>query len=272
MDSLLDALQEGRLFELPENEKTHALQFLAHIIEAFPEVPAGTDVAGDVMKREAAANTAFGKGWACPHAHVPFDEDLMCVIGWSPQGVDYGAPDGKPVHLIVMYLVPPNQRNHYLREISTIARAVQTFPGLDKLGEAKDLDAVRNFLLDLIDATKETSGSEARARMIRLQARPTVEVPVLRDLSSLVVEPVTFVTGPAFQPVALTQNLQLLQWVDAQSDLVAALEAQGSYEGGEWRLVRRGTTAYMGGRTLHDCLALRIAGRGNGNVNSRPGK
>ena len=29
MDTLLDALQEGRLFELPENDKTHALQFLA---------------------------------------------------------------------------------------------------------------------------------------------------------------------------------------------------------------------------------------------------
>ena len=52
MDTILDALQEGRLFELPENDKTHALQFLAHIIEAFPETPAGTDVVGLVLKRE----------------------------------------------------------------------------------------------------------------------------------------------------------------------------------------------------------------------------
>lgn len=41
MDSILDALQEGRLFELPENDKNHALQFLAHIIEAFPQIPTG---------------------------------------------------------------------------------------------------------------------------------------------------------------------------------------------------------------------------------------
>ena len=171
MDTILDALQEGRLFELPENDKAHALQFLAHIIEAFPETPAGTDVVGLVMKREQATNTAIGKGWACPHARVPFDEDLMCVMGWSPKGIDYGAPDGKPVSLVVMYLVPDNQRNHYLREISMLAKALETYPGLEKLSEAGDLDDVRNYLLDLIDATKETVGPDARAKMIRLQTK-----------------------------------------------------------------------------------------------------
>ena len=49
MDSLLDALQEGRLIELPDNDKDDALQFLAHILEAIPSVPAGTDVVGLVM-------------------------------------------------------------------------------------------------------------------------------------------------------------------------------------------------------------------------------
>ena len=39
MNTLLEALQEGRLIELPENDKGHALQFLAHIIEAIPSVP-----------------------------------------------------------------------------------------------------------------------------------------------------------------------------------------------------------------------------------------
>ncbi len=262
MDSLLDALQEGRLFELPEGDKASALQFLAHIIEAFPEVPAGTDVAGEVMKREAGANTGFGKGWACPHARVPFDEDLKCAIGWSPRGVDYGAPDDKPVTFIVMYLVPTNQRNHYLRELSTIARAVQTFPHLDKIGAAKDLDDVRNYLLDLIDATKETSGSDARARMIRLQAKAAAAEPVLQDLSNLVVEPITVITGSGMKPVVLTQNNALLQWLDSQAGLASGLEAQGLYEAGGWRVVRRGATAFLGGKTLHDCVAVRVLGKG----------
>ena len=51
MDTLLDALQEGRLIELPDNNKDDALQFLAHILEAIPSIPTGTDVVGLVMAK-----------------------------------------------------------------------------------------------------------------------------------------------------------------------------------------------------------------------------
>lgn len=259
MDTILDALQEGRLFELPENDKAHALQFLAHVIEAFPETAAGTDVVGLVLKREEATNTAIGKGWACPHARAPYDEDLMCVIGWSPKGIDYGAPDGKPVALVVMYLVPDNQRNHYLREISILAKALETYPGLEKLRDAKDLSDIRNFLLDLIDVTKEAVAPDARARMIRLQVKPTPEAIAPRDLSNLIVEPLTLVTGPGMKPVALTQNPNLMEWLDSASDLIGKIETEGMFQnGGGWRVLRRGAVTYQGGRVTYDCIAVRL--------------
>ncbi len=258
MDTLLDALQQGRLFELPENDKADALQFLAHVIEAFPEIPAGTDIVGDVMKREEGTNTAVGKGWACPHARVPFDEDLMCVIGWSPTGIDYGAPDGRPVSLIAMYLVPENQGSHYLREISMIVKALETYPELEKLREVKDLDDIRNYLLDLIEVTKESAEPDTRARMIRLQAKTTQEAFVFRDLSNLVVEPVTLVAGPGMKPVALTQNRALLEWLDSKPDLVGRIENEGTYQNGGWRLLRRSAVTYQGERVTYDCIAVRL--------------
>ncbi|HUX61583.1 MAG TPA: hypothetical protein VMV32_09760, partial [Ignavibacteriaceae bacterium] len=61
MDTMLDALEEGRLIELPDNDKFDSLQLLAHIIEAIPSVPNGTDVAGLVLTREKNTNTALGK-------------------------------------------------------------------------------------------------------------------------------------------------------------------------------------------------------------------
>jgi nitrogen PTS system EIIA component len=258
MDTILDALQEGRLFELPDNDKKDALQFLSHVIEAFPEVPAGTDVVGHVMKRETVTNTALGKGWACPHARVPFDEDLMCVIGWSPSGIDYGAPDGKPVALVVMYLVPENQRNHYLREISLLAKALQSYPGLDYLREVKDLDDIRNYLLDLVDVTKESSGPDARARMIRLQAKVVPETPAYQDLSNLIVEPVTLVSAPDMKTVVLTQNPDLLEWLDSAKGLIGKIEADGSFQNGGWRIIRRSAVTYQGERVIYDCIAVRL--------------
>jgi PTS system nitrogen regulatory IIA component len=265
MNTILDALQEGRLFELPENDKADALQFLAHIIEAFPETTAGTDVVGLVMKREEATNTAIGQGWASPHARVPYDEDLMCVLGWSPKGIDYGEPGGSPVSLVVMYLVPDNQRNHYLREVSMLAKALETYPGLEKLRLAKDLDDVRNYLLDLIDSTKGAVGPDARAKMIRLQNKPALDIAPLSDLSNVVLEPVTLVAGPGMKPIALAQDPGLVEWLDSASGLIDKLEADGVYQNGGWRVLRRGSVLFQAGRVSYDCLAIRI-------INPRQGK
>jgi len=256
MDSILDALQEGRLFELPENDKDHALQFLAHIIEAFPQIPTGTDIVGNVMAREKSMNTALGRGWACPHARVEFEEDLMCVVGWSPTGIDYGAPDGIPVSLITMYLVPSNQRNHYLREVSIMAKVLKSLPAIDRLPSIKELNDVRNYLLDLIAASKETVGPDARARMIRLQSKAAMATQPVSDLSNLIIEPVSIIAGAGMRPLALTQNLELMNFIESTAGLAERLDTDGSYQNGLWRSVRRSATAYQGGRTVLDCIAL----------------
>jgi len=259
METLLDALQEGRLFELPENDKTHALQFLAHIIEAFPEIPAGTEIVELVMAREQATNTGIGKGWSCPHAGVPFDGDLVCVVGWSPTGIDYGTKDRQPVRLVVMYLVPTNQRSHYLREVSVMAKAVESFPASGRLESAQDLNDVRNYLLDLIAVSKETAVPDIRTRMIRLQAKPAIEPPpALKDLSSLVVEPVTLISGQGLRQITLSQNADLTEMLDRADGLIEKLETDGFYQIKDWRVLRRGTAAYEGGRMVHKCLAIRI--------------
>jgi nitrogen PTS system EIIA component len=258
MDSLLDALQQGRLIELPENNRDHALQLLAHILEAIPSVPIGTDVVELVMERERAESTALGKGWACPHARVPFEEELVCAVGWSPTGLDYGAPDGTPMSIIAMYLVPANQRNHYLREISMLAKALSAYAEPDKLRSAKDLNEVRHYLLDLIGSTKDTVGPDARARMIQLQARQTQDAHPVRDLTNLIVEPLSLVAGPGLRPLVLSQVAGLGAALEGTPRLVERLESEGTFTNGAWRIIKRGSVTYQGGRVVYDCLAIRL--------------
>jgi mannitol/fructose-specific phosphotransferase system IIA component (Ntr-type) len=258
MDSLLDALQEGRLIELPDNDRDHGLRLLAHILEAIPSVPTGTDVVGLVMERERVMSTALGRRWACPHARVPFEDDLICALGWSPAGISYGAPDGLPVSMIAMYLVPSNQRNHYLREVSQLAKALTAYSDPDKLATVRDLSEVRHHLLDLIGSTKDTVGPDARARMIQLQARPALLPPGVPELAQLIVEPVSLVVGPGLKPLALTQAAGLGDLLESVSGLIERLESDGAFTHGGWRVVKRGSMAYQGGRTLYDCLAIRL--------------
>jgi len=182
----------------------------------------------------------------------------MCVMGWSPQGIDYGAPDGKPVALVVMYMVPDNQRNHYLREVSMLAKALETYPGLEKFREASNLDDIRNYLLDLIAATKGTVGPDARAKMIRLQTKAALETIPLHDLSNLVIEPLTLVSGAGMKFIALTQNADLAGWLNSISDLIGRIETDGIYQNNGWRILRRSAIAYQGGWVAYDCLAIRM--------------
>jgi nitrogen PTS system EIIA component len=260
MNSLLEALQEGRLVELPdERNKDRALTILANLIEAVPSVRAGTDVAGAVFAREATGSTALGRGWACPHARLASDGDLICAVGWSPSGIDYAAPDGLPVRILAMYLVPVNQKNAYLREISGIAKALQAQPGDDRWARLGDLTQARGALLDMITAALEAAAPDARARMIRLEARQAaVQMPAV-TLAGLTVHALTVVAGPSLKPVVLAQDRALMEQLEALPDLAASLTQQGFLDVGGWRILSRGATPYPADRVLFDCLALRSA-------------
>ena len=259
MDSLLDALQEGRLIELPDNEKQDALQLLAHIIEAIPSVPTDTDVAGLVLKREENYNTALGKGFAVPHARASFDGDLYCAVGWSPSGIAYGAPDGNPVHIVIMFLVPDNQRNYYLKEVSNIAKALNELHNEDSLKTADDLNTVRNYLLDLVTTAKSIVGPEARALMIQLEVRESIPQLDLKDIANLVIEPLSIIISSNIKPITLSQNKELIDVLESSQNLNEFLNTNNKFfDYSGWRVLKRNSSNYQGGRIMYDCLAIKI--------------
>jgi len=269
MDTMLDALEEGRLIELPDNDKFDSLQLLAHIIEAIPSVPNGTDVAGLVLTREKNTNTALGKSFACPHARVPYDEDLICSVGWSPSGIDYGSPDNIPVHIVIMYLVPDNQRNHYLKEMSILAKTLQNRNNLDEIRKAPDLNSVRNYLLDLVSASKGLVGSDSRARMIQLEAAETSAAQKIQQLSNIIIEPVTIVTGLNQKQIILSQNKELVELLDnlliaqasgkaSSTQLIESIITKGVFEFNGWRIIKRSSSDYQSNRSLYECIAVKV--------------
>jgi len=265
MDSLLDALQEGRLIELPDNDKHDSLKFLAHIIEAIPSVPNDTDVAGLVLSRETSVVTALGKGFACPHARVSYDEDLVASIGWSPTGIEYGSPDGKPIHIIVMYLVPDNQRNHYLKEVSLLAKALQNTNNFEELKNAEDLNTVRNYLLDLVSLSKSITGFEARAKMIKLETREAAPPAPINQLSDIIIEPVSLVSLPNKKHFTLAQNKELINLLDNSAQLIDSISAKGVFETSGWRIVKRNSSEYLENRLMYECIAIKVIGGKKGN-------
>jgi mannitol/fructose-specific phosphotransferase system IIA component (Ntr-type) len=260
MKCILDALQEGRLIELPDADKTKALEYLATLIEAIPDIEVEGGVTENVLGREQSHNTGIGMGWACPHGRTRHDGELVCAVGWSPVGIDYGSPDAKPVHLMVMYFVPETQKNAYLKEISSLAKAIQTQPALQDLKALADLSEVRHALLDAITIALESTAPEAKARMIQLEAKhAAVEEAVAGLPAELVhrIQPVTVVVVPGGRPVVLGQDAEIIQALESVEHLASALNHQGRAEQRGIHVMVRSAAHYHGDRTVYDCLAFR---------------
>jgi len=268
MKSLLDALQEGRLIELPESDKAKSLQYLGTLIEAIPDFRTGLDFNGAVMTREAAANTGIGMGWACPHGRVSGDGDLLCAIGWSPTGIDYGGPDGKPVRIVVMHYIPDSQKNTYLREISMLAKAIKNNPALGEISGAGGLGEVRHRLIDLLTAAVDSALPDAKARMIQLEARQAVsalaETLPADVLATLNLIPLSIIVVPGGRPLILAQDKDLILQLESGPDMASSLASRVPFDLSGYRLITRSVSSFQPDRLLYDCIAVRLPGQPGG--------
>ena len=263
MKSLLDALQEGRLIELPETDKEKSLQLLATLIEAIPDVRSGLDFAGVVMAREKQANTSIGHGWACPHGRVTGEGELFCAIGWSPAGIDYGGPDGQRVHIAIMHYIPDSQKNTYLKEISGLAKAIMNNPALGELSSAKELGEVRSRLIDLLTAAVESSLPDVKARMIQLEAKHAVstyaETFPAESFAALNLIPLSVIVVPGAKPLVLSQDKEIIPAIEGAGDISGPLAARAPFDRSGYKILTRSVSAFQPDRLLYDCLAVKLA-------------
>jgi mannitol/fructose-specific phosphotransferase system IIA component (Ntr-type) len=269
MRSILTALQEGRLFELPEAGKARALEFLARILDANPDIEVGTDIIEEIQLREAECNTGIGMGVGIPHVRARREEgELFSAIGWSSRGIDYDASDALPVHLVVMYYIPGALKNVYLKEVSSLVKAMRKSGGMDPIAHAPDLNAVRNLLLDWVSAGMGDTGPEAVARMIKLdvkqsQAAPTAAVPAEVSTVSAGRPPARVVSfsvlvvasGPV---LVLAQDPEWVAQLEKEPGLAQRLSGGSPFAAAGHQLHVTGSTAYPGGRVLYQCVALAI--------------
>lgn len=262
LHTILQALEDGRVIELPDNEKKDAFEVLASLLEAVPSVPAGTDIVGAVLSRESVSNTSLGSGWACPHAPVSFDGELLCSIGWSPQGIDYGKPGELPVRFVIMFLVPDNQRSPYLKEVSTLVKVLEKHPEAKNFENIDDLNAARLRLLDMAHFAMEDAGPDTRARMIQLKARAAVAPMVIPELANMIIEPLMIISGPGIKTVVLTQNRELADITRDDETLASSIADKSWHELKGWRILRRSSTHYQGNRVVYDCFAIQPVKKG----------
>jgi mannitol/fructose-specific phosphotransferase system IIA component (Ntr-type) len=261
MRNLLDALQEGRLIELPTSDKVKALEYLAVIIEAIPDI--GTsDIVKDVLERENTANTGIGMGIACPHTRTKTEGELLCSVGWSPAGIDYGAPDGKKVHLVLMYYIPDSQRNVYLKEISGLAKAVIETGGLESIEDLKDIQSVRDILLDWVEISMAKAIPASKARMIKLEtkkieieAAPVVEPEKISKRLSFI--PFSMLVINNEKSMFLSPNQLFAETAEKAPELTKLITDNTELEWNGYVIWVNSSRQFSMNRALYECMAVK---------------
>ena len=127
--SLAEALEAGGVFsKLADGNKDQALRALVGVLP----LPDGVDrelLLRLFLAREAAASTAVGDGIAIPHVRNPIVLHVarpLITLCFLERPIDFGALDGKPVH-VLFSLVCPTMRSH-LQLLSRLSYALHDGP------------------------------------------------------------------------------------------------------------------------------------------------
>lgn len=78
-----------------------------------------------VMAREHLGSTGIGHGVAIPHGRMPDLNQPIVALARHVEGIEFDAIDGKPVHIVILLLVPDNEDRTHLELLAKLARVLQ---------------------------------------------------------------------------------------------------------------------------------------------------
>ena len=147
MSSLEGLLEPGRvLCNVEARSKKHILEILSELLASAENDLTAGEIFDSLVSRERLGSTALGNGVALPHGRVPgIDASIAAFLRLS-QGVEFDAPDGVPVTLVLGLLVPEEASEQHLEELSAIAKLLSRPAMREALAQAASSSALYEAL------------------------------------------------------------------------------------------------------------------------------
>lgn len=116
----LSSLVNPKLFKagLKAQTKEEALRELVDILVGQEPSLGADEILQALAERERLGPFSMGKGAAFPHARTEKVKDFTIVVGTSPDGIDFKAPDGNRVRILVLFVIPKKHSNLYLHALA----------------------------------------------------------------------------------------------------------------------------------------------------------
>ena len=99
-----------------------------------------------LFARERLGSTGLGQGVAIPHGRVKGLKDALGAFVRVAQPVAFDAPDGKPVQLLFVLLVPEQATEKHLQILSELAQMFSDRALRDAMGSAPDAAVLHQLI------------------------------------------------------------------------------------------------------------------------------
>jgi len=122
---------------LAARTKDEALLEMLRLMAA--ETPGVTldELKAALAEREKLGPFSMAKGCAFPHARTEKVSDFRIALGTAPRGLDFKAPDGAPIRLVVLFVIPKKHSNLYLTTLAQFLNLFSSEENLQKAAQAK---------------------------------------------------------------------------------------------------------------------------------------
>ena len=101
-----------------------------------------------VRDREEVLSTGIGSGVAIPHGKSAALGELVLVAGVMPEGVDFEALDGRPVHLFFLLVGSESGAGQHVKALSRISRLLRRDSFRIRLMEATSADEFYSIIAE----------------------------------------------------------------------------------------------------------------------------
>ncbi|EJO69877.1 MULTISPECIES: PTS sugar transporter subunit IIA [Leptospira] len=136
MNQLLTLLQpETVIFNLESGSKEEVISKLLQKAIDTHQIDAENkeEILESLLAREKSMSTGIGSGVAIPHCSVNLVDELKCVMGLNPNGIDFDSIDHQPVHIFILLIVPKTKFQEHIKTLAQIAKALNVKEDREKL-------------------------------------------------------------------------------------------------------------------------------------------
>lgn len=99
-----------------------------------------------LLSRESLGSTGIGQGVGIPHGKTNTVKKLTAAFGLCPQGVNFEALDGEPVHLFFLLVAPEDSAGPHLKGLARISRLLKDKYFRESLKQLTDEKAILKLI------------------------------------------------------------------------------------------------------------------------------